>query len=137
VGKLGIKAGMTVALVGAPYQFEDVFGELPEGVCLQSGVHGHPQLVIWFTHSSAELGSKIRRISDLAAGGPLWIAWRKKAALRSIIARKDSKTHIGAPSEQEVRAAGLSAGLVDYKVCAIDKIWSGLLFAPRKNASNT
>ena len=31
-----------------------------------------------------------------------------------------------------MRETGLEAGLVDYKVCAIDEEWSGLLFAPRR-----
>jgi hypothetical protein len=35
-------------------------------------------------------------------------------------------------TQQEVREAGLGAGLVDYKVCAVDAIWSGLLFTRRK-----
>jgi hypothetical protein len=29
-------------------------------------------------------------------------------------------------TEDIIRAAGLEAGLVDNKVCAIDEIWSGL-----------
>ncbi len=31
-----------------------------------------------------------------------------------------------------VRKAGLAAGLVDYKVAAIDEVWSGLRFTRRK-----
>jgi hypothetical protein len=34
-----------------------------------------------------------------------------------------------------VRRAGLAHGLVDYKVCAITDIWSGLKFARRQDAS--
>jgi hypothetical protein len=34
-------------------------------------------------------------------------------------------------SQNDVRKAGLAAGLVDYKVCAIDADWSGLRFARR------
>jgi hypothetical protein len=34
--------------------------------------------------------------------------------------------------EKEVRAFGLAAGFVDYKVCAVDETWSGLLFARRR-----
>jgi hypothetical protein len=35
-------------------------------------------------------------------------------------------------TDREVREAGLAAGLVDYKVCAVDSTWSGLLFTRRK-----
>jgi hypothetical protein len=51
----------------------------------------------------------------------LWIAWPKQASGV-------------APdlNENIVREFGLSADWVDYKVCAIDEIWSGLCFARRK-----
>ncbi|MCY4506345.1 MAG: DUF3052 domain-containing protein, partial [Acidobacteria bacterium] len=32
----------------------------------------------------------------------------------------------------DVRSAGLHQGLVDYKICAVDDDWSGLLFSRRK-----
>jgi hypothetical protein len=51
---------------------------------------------------------------------PLWIAWPKKAS------RLETDV-----SETEVRQTGLDAGLVDYKICAIDATWSGLLFRRR------
>jgi hypothetical protein len=31
-----------------------------------------------------------------------------------------------------VRRVGLAAGLVDYKICAIDETWSGLKFVKRR-----
>jgi hypothetical protein len=31
-----------------------------------------------------------------------------------------------------VRERGLALGIVDYKICAIDATWSGLLFAKRR-----
>jgi hypothetical protein len=33
--------------------------------------------------------------------------------------------------ENVVRTIGLSAGVVDVKVCAIDEVWSGLKFVRR------
>jgi len=35
-------------------------------------------------------------------------------------------------AEADARAFGLAAGWVDYKICAVDATWSGLLFARRK-----
>jgi len=32
-----------------------------------------------------------------------------------------------------VRRAGLAAGLVDFKICAIDADWSGLAFTRRRD----
>ena len=134
--KLGIKPGMTVALIGAPPGFAQVLGELPEGAKLRAGARGKPGLVIWFTGSAPELGWEIRRISAFAAEAPLWIAWRKKSAQKGSGGPGASKRSAG-PSESAVREAGLSAGLVDYKVCAIDAEWSGLLFARRRDAAST
>ena len=33
---------------------------------------------------------------------------------------------------REVPAAGLANGLVDFKICALDADWSGLLFSRRR-----
>jgi hypothetical protein len=57
----------------------------------------------------------------MAAGGRLWIAWPKKASGR--------QTDL---DQSAVRRFGLDAGLVDYKICAVDETWSGLCFARRK-----
>jgi hypothetical protein len=127
--KLGITPGMKVALIGAPPGFADTLGELPEGAKVRSGARGRPGLVIWFVNSAAELGWEIRRISGFAAGVPMWIAWRKM--------KKSTRHDPSGPSENVVREAGLAAGLVDYKVCAIDATWSGLLFASRRGAAAT
>jgi hypothetical protein len=134
--KLGIKPGMTVALIGAPPGFSRVLGELPEGAKLRTGARGRPALVIWFVGSAPELGWEIRRISAFASGAPLWIAWRKKA-VRKGTARPAASRSAAGPTESAVREAGLAAGLVDYKVCAIDAEWSGLLFARRRETGLT
>jgi hypothetical protein len=34
-------------------------------------------------------------------------------------------------NENDVRAIGLAAGLVDVKVCAVNDVWSGLKFVIR------
>ena len=134
--KLGIRQGMTVALIGAPPGFAQILGDLPDGAKLRTGARGKPGLVIWFVGSAPELGWEIRRISAFASGAPLWIAWRKKSARKSPEAPAASR-RVTAPSESAVREAGLSAGLVDYKVCAIDAEWAGLLFARRQESSST
>jgi hypothetical protein len=132
--KLGIKPGMTVALIGAPPGFSSSLGELPEGAKLRSGARGKPGLVIWFVGSAPALGWEIRRISSFASGAPLWIAWRKRTTQKGT--RPAAKNAPG-PGESAVREAGLAAGLVDYKVCAIDAEWSGLLFARRRTSDLT
>jgi hypothetical protein len=119
--KLGIKTGMTVALLGAPEGFEGALGELPEGVRLQAQPRGAAWMLL-FVRTAADLGRRFPAAERaLPEKGGLWICWPKKASgLASDL------------SEPAVRAFGLERALVDYKICAIDHTWSGLLFARRK-----
>lgn len=125
VKKLGIKPGMTVALIGAPHGFERLLKGLPKDVTPVRGPStgsGQADLVIWWPASARDLDSRIRAVDKrIAVGGSIWIAWAKKASgIRSDL------------SDNVVREAGLANGLVDYKVCAISEIWSGLKFARKK-----
>jgi hypothetical protein len=61
---------------------------------------------------------KLKKSLDLA--GTLWISWPKGAS--------KVKTDL---NENVVREIGLSNGLVDVKVCAVDEVWSGLKFMYR------
>ena len=119
--KLGIKASSVVALVGAPEGFEETLGELPEGVVLRRRARGQPDVTLWFVRSRRDLQRGIERMGDFASKGGLWIVWPKKSSgVASDL------------SQAAVREVGLAAGLVDYKVCAIDATWSGLCFTRRK-----
>lgn len=118
--KLGIKENSVVRLAGAPDGFEAKLDPLPAGVRVKRGP-GEAHRVLLFVKSSADLA---RRFDPIAAavseGGGLWIVWPKRAS--GIV------TDI---SENDVRAHGLDRGWVDYKICAVDQTWSGLLFARR------
>jgi len=119
--KLGIAPGARVALLGAPGGFADTLGELPAGARLTRSARGPFDLAIWFCRDLAALAAGIAGRAAALGERPIWIAWPKKTSpLASDV------------SEREVRAAGLAAGLVDYKVCAIDAVWSGLLFRRRR-----
>lgn len=121
VKKLGIKPNSTVALVGAPKDFERTLGELPEGVKLKKQASKECDLIIWFIRMRAELYDRIKEMGELTGAGGLWIVWPKQASGGA----RDLNQNV-------VRETGLASGLVDYKVCAIDAIWSGLKFARRK-----
>jgi hypothetical protein len=121
VKKLGIKPNAVVALVNAPPELEELLGDLPEGAKLRRQSKGRRNLTIWFTRSCQDLEGAIERMALLAGQGPLWIAWPKKTS-----------PFASDLTEAVVRKVGLDAGLVDYKVCAIDAVWAGLLFARRK-----
>lgn len=120
VKKLGIKANTTVAVLHAPGDFKSTLGELPEGVAFRKQLRGGCALAIWFVRSVAELEKKIDSHVQGLGDANLWIAWPKIAS--GIVCGL---------SEGEVRRVALAAGLVDFKVCAIDATWSGLRFAKR------
>ena len=108
-------------LAGAPRDFETTLGELPEGVTLRRRGEGPRDLTIWFTRRLRDLEQGIERMAGRVTTDKLWIVWAKKTS--SLAADV---------SERDVRAAGLDHGLVDFKICAVDADWSGLLFSRRK-----
>ena len=112
--KLGLdKVGKIVA-VDAPRAF---FALIPDGVeVVEEGENA--DAVFCFATSARELGD---RVEWLAARAPAWIAWPKKTGKAG-----------GDLNMYSVREIAFSAGLVDYKICGIDKQWSAMLFTRRK-----
>jgi CheY-like chemotaxis protein len=122
--KLGIAEGTVVSLVDAPEGFAAQLGHLPPGVVLRNGLRGRADLIVWFARSQKALGRRMGQIAPRAASSPVWIAWPKKSSgVRSDL------------TQQIVRRTAEAAGLVDYKICAIDSTWSGLLFTRRPGGS--
>lgn len=121
--KLGIKPGSAVVLVGAPPAFEQTLGPLPDGASLDRRGGGRRDLTIWFTASRKNLEGNMSRITAAIGQTPVWIVWPKQAS--------GMKTDL---TQQRVREVGLASGLVDYKVCAVDATWSGLLFRRRRSS---
>lgn len=120
--KLGIRPGAVVALLNAPRDFEDVLGELPEGARLRKQTRGPAQLVLLFCRSRVDLARRLPEARQmLAEKGGLWIIWPKKGSAIE-----------GDLTQVAVRERGLAAGMVDYKICAVDESWSGLLFTCRR-----
>ena len=121
VQKLGIKPDARVLFVNAPPDFAGTLGPLPSGVEQVAGAAKNLDLAVLFVTAKAELEKRFPTLAKrLAPAGMLWVSWPKKAS--------------GVPtdlSDNVVREFGLSAGLVDTKVCAIDEVWSGLKFVIR------
>src|SRR5262249_28079742 len=78
-------------------------------------------VILFFTDARSDLGERLPcLVGRLSPAGGLWVAWPKKAS--------------GVPTdltEDEVRAAGLAAGVGDNKAGAVDDVWSGLRFVIR------
>ncbi|MEJ2582919.1 MAG: hypothetical protein P8127_15000 [Acidobacteriota bacterium] len=119
--KLGVRQNSRLALVGAPADFMATLGKLPAGVGVNSQTDPDAEVTLWFLTSRTELEEGIDRMAEIAGGGRLWVCWPKKSSGIS--------SDVTQPT---VRAIGLAAGLVDFKICAIDATWSGLCFTRRK-----
>lgn len=120
--KLGFRPGCSAAYVNAPDHFEGLLGPLPDGVTVRSQLHGPLDLVVCFVSERRLFEQRLpalRRALDPA--GMLWIGWPKRAS--------GVQTDV---TEDVVRDVALPTGLVDTKVCAIDKTWSGLRLVIRK-----
>lgn len=120
--KLGIKPETVVTLLGAPEGFEATLKPLPDNVQFRRRAQGMANLILLFAKSQKEMERRFPPAARcLAEGGGLWIAWPKKAS--------GVATDL---TQAAVRSFGLGSEFVDYKICAIDETWSGLLFARRK-----
>lgn len=119
--KLGIKTRTTVALVNAPEGFEGTLGQLPNEVAITHTSTSDSAVTLWFLDSLHVLEEGIDHMAETAGAGRLWICWPKKTS--GIV------TDV---TQNAVRSTGLAAGIVDFKICAIDTTWSGLCFTRRK-----
>jgi Protein of unknown function (DUF3052) len=119
--KLGIKPGAHVCMIAAPGDvLEELNAALADCQKLDDG-KAPLDFAMVFTKSKVELPKDFKRISErLAPAGMLWVSWPKK--------RSGVATDL---NENIVREIGLTAGLVDVKVCAVTEIWSGLKFVQR------
>ena len=124
--KLGVKAGLPVALLGAPGDFAATLGALPAGAVLEKEVTPVTGLALWFVRNRCEFDRGLARAVQLAGRMPVWVVSPKKTG--SLAADL---------SQNDIRGACLAAGLVDYKVCAVDTAWSGLLFRRRRSAGDS
>jgi Protein of unknown function (DUF3052) len=118
--KLGIKAGFRVRMANAP---AEVCAELREALaeCELVKQRNDLDFVMMFTKSRTELVKEFPRIAKgLAPAGMFWVSWPKKSS--GVATDLDDNV---------VRVIGLTAGLVDVKVCAVTEIWSGLKFVRR------
>ncbi len=79
------------------------------------------EVLVLFTTRRSELAARLPALkATLAPADGLWIAWPKKASKLETDLDFDA-----------VQSAGLAAGLVDNKSCAIDADWQALRFVYR------
>lgn len=121
--KLGIADGHRVGWTGGPDDFAETLNP-SASVVVDHAFSGRRcyDVIVVFVPSLAALPGTVERFrTQLTWNGGLWLAWPKLAGRLASDIR-----------ESDVRRAGLAAGLVDNKICAIDRDWSGLRFVYRR-----
>jgi hypothetical protein len=116
--KLGLRAGQRISLERPPvgWQLTDppvqlTFVEAPFAA----------DLIVGFFTFAAELPLRLPRLTErIRPAGALWTAWPRRAG-----------GHESDITDNVVRDAALTLGVVDNKVAAIDADWSGLRFVWR------
>ena len=125
--KLGIKESSMVALIDPPRNYLQVLGELPAGVDLTTvdlseETPASTPVTLCFLDNCDVLQPTLSRVRELARHTKLWMLWRKGV----------HKTSRGI-NERVLRENAIALGLVDYKICSVNEVWSGMLFAAKKN----
>ena len=112
-----------MALLDAPDHLESLLAPLPSGVRIRRSLRGRStfDVLLVFTRNQEELRRRFAKAAArMGAAGGLWVCWPKASSPLATELR-----------EAEIRAHGLTLGLVDNKVCAVDGDWSALRFVVR------
>jgi hypothetical protein len=118
--KLGLKPGHRLLAVNPPAHLAELLAEAPANITRLPRLAAFDVALFFVAERAALERGLLRLLPRLADAGMIWVAWPKKSS--------GVATEI---AEDDVRGAGLTTGLVDVKICAIDATWSGLKFVRR------
>ena len=119
--KLGIAPGMRILVLGAPGPYADIVAPLPGPVSFHDAPDRAIDLAHTFATQAADLHDALATLRPaLRPEVPVWVSWPKRASR--------VPTNI---TEDVVRTVALPMGYVDVKVCAVDRVWSGLKLVVR------
>ena len=121
--KLGIKADARVALIDPPPDYLRVLGKLPKGASLAEEPDETLPLTLWFVRDPDTYLAGLAGMRKRALATRIWVIYPKQIYPKQQAGRKASRLTQGL-----VREAALDVGLVDYKVCSVNDVWTGLLF---------
>ncbi len=106
----------------APDYYFDLFEEWPKEVAIVEDDSPEKDFIHFFTREKTNLDQLLPQLrKEIKPNGMIWVSWPKKAS--------KVPTDI---TEDVIRAAAFDNKLVDVKVCAVDKVWSGLKLMIRK-----
>jgi hypothetical protein len=118
--KLGVRAGQSLVLLGAPERFGSR-AALGDDIKVARQLPAMPRstrlasldCVMIFVDCLADLEDRIGPVTErLHPDGQIWVVWRTRRAADV--------------TEEVVRRIGMTAGMVDTRVCAIDGVWTGM-----------
>lgn len=118
--KLGIKPGLRAVILNAPVDYDELVPQATPLTNVQDLADKFDWLQAFYTDRQALESEIVALKNSLTLSGQLWLCWPKKSS--------SLKTNL---SDGGVREIGLSSGLVDIKVAAINETWSGLKFVYR------
>lgn len=119
--KLGLKPQFRIAFFQIPGDVKTTLKDSLSGCRLIKDVRAELDFAMIFIKSQAEMKEQFPKFArQLAPAGMLWVSWPKKTS--GVVTDLN---------ENDVRRIGLTAGLVDVKVCAVSEVWSGLKFVRR------
>lgn len=120
--KLGIKEGFSILVINKPHHYYKLFSDLPKNLTiLKSAREEEVDFIHLFVKSKEEMEDRIIHVKPLIKKtGMIWVSWPKGSS--------DIETDL---KRDYIREYILGIGLVDVKVCSIDKDWSALKFVFR------
>lgn len=120
--KLSLRDGQRVWFCAMPESVEEEIGDYALDLTFVADPAGGVDSAHIFVTERALLAELLAMLrKTIASDGQIWVSWPKRAAgVASDI------------TEDIIREVCLPLGLVDTKVCAVDKVWSGLKLVIRK-----
>ena len=132
--RLGLRPGISGAVIGAPADDDDPLAPLPEGLTVLAGIEevstltGPYDYMHVFARDRGDLAAAFDGMRDkLAPGGSLWVSWMKQSSDRRA---RGTFTDL---NETVIRRIALTHGMIDVKVVALDRDWAALRLVRRKH----
>jgi hypothetical protein len=116
--KMGIKEGSRVAVIDPPPDYVRVLGELPKDVVLEEDPEEILPVTIWFVRDPEDYIRALPRKRKIAVRSRFWVVWPK--------GQRDGINQF------VIRETALQLGLVDYKICSVNEVWTAMVFAVKK-----
>lgn len=126
--KLGIRAGMSVAIMGMPVeQGLALLGQLPDDVVVVQDADTNADVVVLLADDLEAVRNQATQAHQrVAPGGRFWIAYRKGRTRRSPATSPAEEP----PHRDTLHRALTDYGLTGVSLIAIDTYWSAMRFRP-------